>query len=186
MARSTNLALGLGLPVLLLALYGGAHVVFYETYRNVSFTEVAYDPVLFAGDLPSYITPEEFQRRVAAMGSGEVSVKDEQTSESDPGRPPFKHTFMDVHGFTDIGFTGTLTAHFFNDRLAEVWFQAPNVHDYYDQLLHQRGIPSNEPRELRHGHLIIRLAMGPTGAPRVYMEDERLTDEMKLWIKRYS
>ncbi|HYC55423.1 MAG TPA: hypothetical protein VEL28_10875 [Candidatus Binatia bacterium] len=181
-----NMKLGLTFFLFLVAIYGGSQVLFYETWREVSFVAVETDPVELIRGIPSYVTTQEFQRRLQEMGNPPQTVKDEQESEPYPNRPPFKHTFIDVEGFRHLEHTGRLTAHFFNERLAEVYFETPEIHEYYRKLLEQRGISSQEARELRHGNLVIRLALGPSGKPHVFLEDERLTDEMKLWIKRYS
>lgn len=112
-------------------------------------------------------------------------------------RPPFKFETVVVRDFEHLGHRGSLEVTFFNGRLAQTFFFPKNFDQYLEVLSFQTGSDvtvldldhlqgSYGESMLIQPHVRLFAAKDFEGNSYVCWEDERLIEEINLWIATYA
>jgi hypothetical protein len=146
------------------------------------FTEVRTNPVALVGDLKSYADPESV---AVALGRPVWQVTERSGLAAGDKRPPFNILTVVVSPYRDRGHAGELHLTFFNSRLMSASFYPADVVTYRAGL---GTFPTRDVRggELRKGHLRVWNAVDYKGREYFLWGDDRLMEQKKRWIERFS
>lgn len=171
-------------------------LIFAFGCRDKHQFESVQTPVLLIDGIASYQSLDDFKAGWGAAYALEVS-QDEEAFDDDR-RPPFKFAGVLVRDFEHLGHKGELGIVFFNDRLAKTIFYPANLDEYLATLSSEIGSdvivldPENvhgiysEPKLIRPHVRVFAGTYAPENQDYIAWEDERLADEITLWISRYS
>jgi len=179
-------------PTLLISAFGllavlfGSYATMLDYHRKVTFMERRTDGVVLASRIRSYMSVDDFLFRSRDLGSSRPIVRrfpDQATS----AQPSLQSTEVEIDGFSDCAYRGSLFAYFLNDRLSEIHFYGPDPEGYFRCAAARLGAMGTEShREIVVDRVRIEIATDAAGKSYVRVADTRLDDEETLWIMRYS
>jgi hypothetical protein len=146
------------------------------------FTAVKTDPEILIGDLRSYSSPEIV---ATALGHPAWQVTERSGLAAGDKRPPFNIFSVVVASYRDRGQDGELHLTFFNSRLESASFYPHDVGAYRAAL---GAFPSRDVRagELRQRYLRVWNAVDHKSREYFLWGDDRLMEQQKRWIARFS
>jgi hypothetical protein len=146
------------------------------------FTEVKPDPETLIGALRSYSDPENV---AAALGHPVWQVTERSGLKAGDKRPPFNILSVVVAPYHDRGCDGELHLTFFNSRLESASFYPDDVGAYRARL---GAFPSRDVHggEVRKRYLRVWNAVDYKGREYFLWGDDRLMEQQKRWIERFS
>jgi hypothetical protein len=150
---------------------------------NESFTDVeAVRAPLIAG-LPSYAAPNEVLPKLASFPM--PVVVEQSALPPNDGRPPFSIYSVSVREYRHLEHSGELRLLFFNDRLQETVFY-PQDPAAYMAALKAAGVVVTQGQEWKTENTVVWTAVDYRGQRYVGWADQRLREQSKRWISRYS
>ncbi len=110
----------------------------------------------------------------------------EDTRTSDSKRPPYHLRRILISGYTHIGRRGELELSFFNGLLMAVTFYPLEPEEYFAQLRTSLDLPADGSSKRVSRHTMVRRGRDYKNRPYVMWEDEKLAQEHRDWIIKYS
>lgn len=146
------------------------------------FTAIAPDPESLLGGLKSYSTPEAVRR---TLGGRHWTVTVDSSLAPNDRRPPYNFLSVVIRPYEDKGDRGELNLTFFNARLMSTVFYPRDPVTYRAQL--GTFPPRDKLRgELRPKHLRVWHAVDYEKREYFLWGDDRLMEQQKRWLMRYS
>lgn len=179
---------GIGLAVATVILLTMAAAVFdwKHHYQNVTFVDVAADRARLVDWIESYVSVDDFVKQLDARSLGHEIDLPNQTPATEY-RPPFEITVVRMQSFDHLGFAGEFLVEFFNNRLSGVRFYPLDIVGYRERLRSKLGINLAAGTEVRlSANARAWSATDFEGREYVCWQDDRLAEEIDLWIERYS
>jgi len=158
----------------------------HKGYFSTSFQKVEPERTKLIAGIESYQSAEEFKSSLAHSAL-QQDVVDEGESSSPAGRPPFKFRTLAIKKFSHLGVQGDLFVTFFNNRLMETQFYPSDAGSYITAVEKKEGLHFGEHKEIAlPPHTLIRVAVDGKGKTYINWMDNRLYEEVDLWIMKYS
>jgi len=181
------LAMGLILSRLAAAFLAAILLASYEEYwENRSFTDVPKERSVLLDSIRSYSRVDEIRTLLGHLAAKwEVIEKSSEASPTD-SRPPFQVYAVFAREYEHLGFRGDLKLTFFNDRLMSAVFYPRDFSGYVRRA--SATLPGLTEKTSVRVPPFTQVTLVTDYHQRKYVswEDVRLTEEMSIWIKRYS
>ena len=149
----------------------------------ISFTKVESVRSRLMDGFESYQSVEQMEKYLKARS---LKYSKKFLDPSGGSRPPFRMDTITVYDFRHLGIKGELLLQFFNNRLMETLFFPSDTSNYIMQL-EADGIRLPHNREVKFDkYTLICASRNSDGREYVTWQDKRLTNEIDIWVKRYS
>jgi len=155
--------------------------------KKIDFTARSSESSPLIDNFSSYASSSEVKNRLANEGYSFVS-KEQGAKVSQGRRPPFHITTLTVENYKSLNEEGVLEFVFFNDRLQQTVFQPKNIDEYWSRLTQGKEAEIKIPpyTTVRKYPDAISPPLKSSIPENIRFVDDRLQEEQKIWILRYS